>query len=349
MKSLLYRRIKAFSPAALQTLISPALGIAVCMLLILGFAAHPLSALRSLFTDTFTSAYYFGNMLNTAAFLMLAGCGSAISIKGGNMNLGGEGQVYAGGFAGCVLLNALSLPPPLTFSLAFLAAALIGALMAIISAFLKALRGARVLLTTFLVSAAFIPLIDGLITASKNSSQTNMLALPYIADAYRLPQMLSPSPLSWSFFLALAVCFFLWFVIFRTQAGRTLQLWGTAPDFAKYCGYSTRANTYLTLALSGALHALTGFFAVTGTYYTCHKGFYTNMGWNALNVALISKSNPLAAIPVSLLLAWIFTSASRVSLTQGFGFDIAGIVQSVILFSIAIPLVAKARKKGVHR
>ena len=347
MTKSLNRLTRYVSRFPLQTLISPALGVAVCILLILGFAAHPLSALRSLFTDTFTSAYYFGNMLNTAAFLMLAGCGSALSIKGGNMNLGGEGQVYAGGFTGCIILNTAAFPPAITFFLACLGSILTGAAMAIISALLKELRDARVLLTTFLVSAAFIPLIDGLITASKNSSQTNMLALPYIADTYKLPQLLPPSPLTWSFFAAMVICIAMWYLIFRTQAGRTLRLWGTAPDFAKYCGYSTRANTYLTLAVSGALHSLTGFFAVTGTYYTCHKGFYTNMGWNALNVALISKSNPLAAIPVSLLLSWIFTSASRVSLTQGFGFDIAGIVQSVILFSIAIPFFARSGKKGV--
>ena len=324
----------------LHTLISPAIGLAVCIALILGFAKTPLSALQSLFTDTFTSAYYFGNMLNTAAFLMLAGCGSALSIKGGVMNLGGEGQVYAGGFVGCIVLNALPFSAPLTFAIALLASVATGALMAAFSALLRELRGARVLLTTFLVSAAVIPLIDGLITASKNSTQTNMLALPYIADAYKLPQLLPPSPLSWSFAVAVAVC-----VVYKTQAGRTLQLWGTAPVFATYCGYSTRANAYLTLSVSGALHALTGFFAVCGTYYTCHKGFYTNMGWNALNVALISKANPLAVIPISLLLSWIFTSASRVSLTQGFGFDIAGIVQSVILFSIAIPFVLKKGAK----
>ena len=103
------------------------------------------------------------------------------------------------------------------------------------------------------------------------------------------------------------------------------------------------------LALSGALHATTGFFAVTGCYYTCHKGFYMNMGWNALNVALLSGSNPLSVIPVSLLLAWIFTSASRVSLTQGFDFDIAGIVQGIILFSVSLTYIRglqnrKARK-----
>lgn len=340
--SLRLRTIARNHSALAASLLSPAIGLTVCIALILCFAKTPLSALQSLFSDTFTSAYYFGNMLNTAAFLMLAGAGSALSIKGGTMNLGGEGQIYAGGFVGCIVLNALFLPAPLTFALALCASAAVGALMALLSALLKELRGARVLLTTFLVSAAAIPLIDGLITASKNSTQTNMLALPYIADAYKLPQLLPPSPLSWSFLVAVAVCAALWYVIFRTQAGRRLQLWGTAPVFATYCGYSVARNTYLTLAVSGALHSLTGFFAVVGTYHTCHKGFYTNMGWNALNVALISQSNPLAAIPVSLLLSWIFTSASRVALTQGFAFDIAGIVQSVILFSIAIPLVTAA-------
>ncbi len=340
------------TPAAanvLSALISPAAGIAVCVALILCFAKTPAAALRSLFADSFTSAYYFGTMLNTAAFFMLAGCGSALAIKGGVMNLGGEGQVYAGGFVGCAVLNALSLPVPLTFCLALLASAAAGALLASFSALLRELRGARVLLTTFLVSSAVIPLIDGLITASKNSSQTNMLALPYIADAYKLPHILPPSPLSWSFAVALSVCVIAWAVVFKTRAGRALRLWGTAPVFATYCGYSTRRNTYLTLAVSGALHALTGFFAVCGTYYTCHKGFYANMGWNALNVALIARAHPLAVMPVSLLLSWIFTSASRVSLTQGFDFDIAGIVQSVILFSIAIPVVITAKQTGKRR
>ena len=332
--------------AALSALISPALGLAVCVALILCFARTPAAALRSLFAGSFTSAYYFGTMLNTAAFFMLAGCGSALAITGGVMNLGGEGQVYAGGFVGCLVLNALALPAPLTFAAALLASAASGALLAMLSAALRELRGARVLLTSFLVSAAVIPLIDGLITASKHSSQTNLLALPYIAEAYRLPQLLPPSPLSWSLAVALAVCAIAWAVVFRTRAGRELRLWGAAPVFATYCGYSARRNAFLTLAASGALHALTGFFAVCGTYHTCHKGFYANMGWNALNVALIARANPLAVMPVSLLLSWLFTSASRVSLTQGFGFDIAGIVQSVILFSIAIPFVVGMKRHG---
>ncbi len=320
-----------------KSFVSPLLGIASCILIIMFCASNPLETLQSLFTDTFTSRYYFGNMLNTATFLMIAGTGSAIAIRSGNMNLGGEGQVYIGGFIGCIILNSLKGPAPVIFFLAMIISMSAGAFMAAFSALLKELRGAKVLLTTFLFSSATVPLIDGLITASKSSSATNMLALPYINDCYKMKQLLPPSPLTVSFGIAIIICFIAWHLLYKTDFGRKMSVWGTAPLFARYCGYSSKINSYSTLALSGALHALTGFFAVTGTYYTCHKGFYFNMGWNALNVALIAKSNPLMAIPTSIILSWLFTSASRVSLTQGFNFDIAGIVQGVILFSIAIP------------
>ena len=123
-----------------------------------------------------------------------------------------------------------------------------------------------------------------------------------------------------------------------------MQIWGKAPEFAEYSGYSARANNFFSLMAAGGLHGLTGFFAVTGTYHTCHKGFYVNMGWNALSASLIVSSNPLSLIPASIVLSWLYTSADRVGLTQGFGFDISGIVSGCILFAIAIPLVVRKKK-----
>ncbi|MBQ9539449.1 MAG: ABC transporter permease, partial [Treponema sp.] len=135
-----------------------------------------------------------------------------------------------------------------------------------------------------------------------------------------------------------------WYMMFKSGYGFRMQIWGTSPLFAKFAGYKSAANSYASLAISGALHSLTGFFAVTGCYYTCHKGFYANMGWNALNVALISSSNPINIIPVSLVLAWIYTSASRVALTQGFDFDIAGIVQGIILFAVSLTYLKRVKR-----
>lgn len=324
---------------------APAIGILLCILTLVLCAKQPGEALASLFTGTFTTKYAAGTFLNTAALLMVAGIGASFSIQSGNMNLGGEGQIYIGGFVAAVVLTSFHAPHAIVFCTALFSALLAGICMALFSAALYELRGVLVLLTSFLLSAAVIPLIDGAIVASNKTSGSNLLATPFIDKAYRIPSLLEPSPFNLSFFIALLFCILSFAFIYHTGAGRRMRVWGTAPLFARYCGYSRPLNTYGSLALSGALHALTGFFAIAGTYYTCHKGFYAGMGWNALSAALIAQSNPLLLIPASLVLSWLYTSADRVSLTQGFSFDISGIIQGIILFSIAIPFAVRRAKK----
>ena len=322
------------------SIIAPLIGFSVCILIIVFCGRNPRSALLSLFTGTFTSSWYFGTMLNNATFLMLAGAGACIALKSGNMNLGGEGQIYLGGLVSALVLSSgfiAPLPKALALSLAFILSAFAGSAMACLSALLYEAKGATILLTTFLVSAASLPLIDGIITSKGGSSGQNLLALPYIAPKFRLAQLLPPSPFGTSFFVAIIICLSLYFVMTKTKYGKTITIWGKAPLFARFCGYSSYKNTFTTLAISGALHALAGMVSICGTYYTCHKGFYSGMGWNALSASLIVSSNPLALIPASVVLAWLYTSAARVGLTQGFGFDISGIVQGCILFAIAIP------------
>ncbi|MCR5724998.1 MAG: hypothetical protein K6G80_07930 [Treponema sp.] len=330
----------------LSSILAPLSGLAVCILIIITCGKNPSQALVSLFTGTFTSTYYFGSMLNTAAFLMTAGAGAAIAMKSGNMNLGGEGQVYAGGYVTALVLGSRWASSAGVFTAcaaALFAALATGALLAAISALLKELRGAQVLLTSFLVSAALLPLIDGLLISSMNgrTEGQHLIALPYIPEPFRLPRLLAPSPLTVTFFFACAICLALWLFLAHTTAGRHTIIWGKAPLFARASGYSSTAASFGPLAVSGALHALTGFFAVCGTYYTCHKDFYVNMGWNGLSCALIVSARPLALIPSALVLSWLYTSAGRVALTQGFGFDISGIIQGVVLFAIAIPFFQK--------
>ena len=335
----------------LATLISPLSGLLVAVIIIVTCAQRPAEALFSFFTGTFNNAWYFGSMLNTAAFLMTAGCGAAIAIKSGDMNLGGEGQVYVAGYvAARILLTGGSKPSPaatvIVFILALAGSMGAAALMAMLSALLKERRGARVLLTSFLFSAASLPLVDALITRSKSGTDQNLLALNPIAENFHFPQLLPPSSFSISFFIALALCIVLQYFLTSTREGRILRLWGVSPTFATYAGLSSARTSYFVMCVSGALHGLTAFFAVCGTYYTCYKGFYVNMGWNALSCALIVGSNPIALIPSALILSWLYTSAGRVDLTQGFGFDIAGIVQGVILFAIAIPFAVKTLRRA---
>ena len=283
------------------------------------------------------NVYYLGSALNLSALYMIAGTGALISIKSGDFNLGGEGQIYLGGFVSAVILANTNLPPFAAVLLALAAGIACSALLAALSAVFKILRNADFLFTSFIASAAIIPFIDGLISGPARSKTDNLLATAFIPEAVRLPSILEPSPLNASFIFAIALCAAAWFLLFRTGWGRQLCILGTSPEFSRFAGFACKKLTLSSALLSGALHGLTGAAAILGTYFTCHQGFYTGIGWNAFSAALIAGANPLALIPSSFLMGFMITNANRYALFHNFGFDMSGLLQAVILFGIAFP------------
>lgn len=321
------------------------IGIFLAIILLAIFSKSPIVSVRDFLTGSFTSVYYGGAVLNTMSMLAIAGLGASVALVAGEYNLGGEGQIYAGGFvAAIVLANTANLPSPLALIVAAIASALISATLATISSILKHLKNANILLTSFIVSSAIIPIIDGLIAGPARGTTGNLLATPFIPEQTRFMRIMMPSPLSVDVFVTPLLCVVFAFVLYKTIFGRRLKILGTAPLFAEYCGFPKIKMTYIAMVVSGALHGLCGFIAVCGTHYTCHSGFYGGMGWNALSAALVAGSNPLAIIPSSLILSWLYTSASRVALNQGFAFDMNSLIQGVILFSLSVREIYLIRK-----
>ncbi len=291
------------------------------------------------------NVYYLGSALNLSSLYMLAGCGALISIKSGDFNLGGEGQIYLGGFISAIILANCRLPVFFAILFAVAAAFICSAILAAFSAVFKIFRNADFLFTSFIASAAIIPFLDGLISGPARSKTDNLLATPFIPEAVRLPSILEPSPLNASFIIALIFCIGLWFLLNRTAWGRQICILGISPEFSRYAGFACRKLSIISAILSGGLHGLAGAAAILGTYFTCHQGFYSGMGWNAFSAALIAGTNPLALIPSSFLMGFMTTYANRYALFHNFGFDISSLIQAVILFMIAFPILDKSRSQ----
>ena len=286
--------------------------------------------------------YYIGSALNLSGLYMTAGCGALVSIKSGDLNLGGEGQIYLGGFLCAIILSKTGgAASPFYACLNILAATGIAfafsGLMALVSAVLKILRKADFLFTSFIASAAIIPFIDGLISGPARGKTANLLATPYIPAEVRLPSILSPSPMNISFFSAALLCAGLWLILNRTSWGRKTCMLGTSREFARFAGFDCKKLSMSSAFISGGLHGCCGAAAVLGTYFTCHQGFYAGTGWNAFSAALIAGADPLLLIPSSLFMGFITTYANRYALYNNFGFDVSGLIQAVILFLIAFP------------
>lgn len=336
---------KRWINSTFSSFISCLVGLFISLVIILSLSEKPFETLSDFFTGVFSSSYYLGAMLNTASLFMWAGIGGVLAILSGNLNLGGEGQIYFSGFASAIILSCDFISLNMRVFIALFTACLSGALSALVPALLKYFRGTSELLTSFLVSAMTIPLIDSAISGRFRDSSRNLLATKPVPESLQLKSILEPSPLNISFFLALLFCCIIGIILYRTTKGKRFILCGAAPEFAHYAGFSVAKNSFLGMIFSGMCHGLSGFFAVLGTFYTCHSGFYVGMGWNALSCALIARSNPFAIIPVSLLLSWIFTAVDRTSMINGFTFDLEGLIQMAILFFISANFIR--RKNGV--
>lgn len=286
--------------------------------------------------------YYLGTALNVSSLYMIAGAGAAVSLKTGELNLGGEGQIYLGGFCCAILLSRMSgFSAIIALPLALTASFIISGAVALLSAVLKKYRNADFLFTSYIASAAIIPFIDGLISGPFRGKTNNLLATPFIENKFRLPGILKPSPLNISFFAGIIICFIFFYLIFRTAYGRKLCIFGISPKFAHFAGYNDVALSYTSAIISGGMHGLCGALAIIGTYFTCHSGFYSGIGWNSFTAALLSGGNPILLLPSSLFMGFVTTYANKYSLYHNFGFDMSSILQAAILLLISFPFIKK--------
>jgi simple sugar transport system permease protein len=320
-----YSSIIAFSAAIITALVFIVIN-----------AANPLAALQSFFISPWVSPWLLGNMLDQAALFLCAGLGIVLSFRGGTFNLGGEGQIYAGGLAAsAVLLSMEHAPGSIVLIIACAAAITVGALMGTLSGWLK-MKGASELITSFLLSAAIIPFADYVIIGPLRDSAGNLQATKSFAADRILPHIFPPSNLSISLLIALLLVFAGHVWLNATQAGYRFRIAGAAPSFARYGGINVERCWIPAMLSSGAFQGLAGFFAVAGTYGMCHRGFSGGLGWNAITVALIAGNKPLALIPAALLYAAIRAGSDAALLSSGMQLDTASFIQAFILILVTV-------------
>jgi len=314
------------------------LGIVFIIPVIFIFAGsdHPAETLAAFYTGPWSNRWFLGNTLDSMALLLTASLGALAAFRGGCFNLGGEGQLYLGGCAAAmVLLNGSSIPGPVILFLAALTAAVSGSIMGGISGLLRKQFGANELITSFLLSAALIPVGDYLISTVLHNPEANLLATDTFAPERLLPRILPPSSLSVSITIALTLVLLFHLFIHHTVQGYRFRIAGAAPDLALSGGIDADKRFLPALAMSGCFAGLTGFFAVAGTYGKCYQGFSGGIGWDAIALALIAGNEPLLLFPAVFFFGTARAGAGVAMLQTGFGFETAAFIQAAILLLAA--------------
>lgn len=177
---------------ALGLLVTLVVALSVGVLLVVGASAEPGAALRAFFTGPFTNAFFFGNMLQAAAPLIVTGLGAVIAFRAGAVNLGLEGQVYVGGLAGGAALLLAGAHSGWFLPVAVLVGAAAGGAFAALSGWLRVRFGASEAITSFLVGAAVIQLFDLVLRRYLVDAAAAFPATRTLEPALRLGRLLPP-------------------------------------------------------------------------------------------------------------------------------------------------------------
>jgi simple sugar transport system permease protein len=304
------------------------------IVLVFFLSGEPLKTMYYFFLGPARNLYYFGNMLNSAVPLMLGGLGLSVAMGAGRLNLGGEGQIYAGAFTASVTAIALEGLGPAGAVIALAAGALVAGTAAGLSGLFRARWNTNELITSFLLSNAMILITSFLISGPFSDPETNLQSTRKIPEAFRLPKILPPSNLSAAVFAALVLTILVWLFLSFTRTGYEMRITGGNEMFARYGGINTKTITTLAMFISGAFYGLAGGLEIFGTYYGTVKEFSSGMGWNGLAVALIARWRPRALIPAAVFFAWIGQGARIAMQFSDITVEIALVAQSFIFFFV---------------
>jgi len=168
--------------------------ISLISLILLSYflSATPKRTIYYFFSGPFSSLYAFGNMINDAIPLIIGGLGVSLAFRAGNMNIGGEGQVYTGALIATIVAIALEGFGEIGVVLSIFLAMAASGLLAGFSGYLKAKWNTNELITTFLVSNAMILIVNYLISGPFVDPLTNLISTRQSQKLLNLPSFFLP-------------------------------------------------------------------------------------------------------------------------------------------------------------
>ena len=287
--------------------------LAIGAIAIAALGANPIEGFSALISGSVGSREALISTVLKATPLLLVGAGITVAFRTNVINIGGEGQMVAGGLlATSVALAFPSLPALALLPMVLLAGLVGGAIWGGIPGYLKAFWGVNEILSTIMLNVVAVqlmnfllrgPLIDpGEIERGTRIPQTERL--PEAAD---LPLILGDDRLHIGFLIAVIAAAATYMLLWRTTFGLRLRAVGLSPHAAEYAGMSVKWSVTSALAISGALAGLAGAVLVFGS--ESHRmvtdgstaGFTGSAGFNGIVTALFGGLHPLWTIPASLL------------------------------------------------
>jgi len=313
------------------------LSLAVCAIVtMMTTGENPLNVFGAICEASFSTPRRTWVLFQNVAMLLSVSLAVVPAFKMRFWNLGGEGQMLAGGMASalCMILLPNLVPQWAIIPVMVVTSIAAGALWGVIPALFKAKWGTNETLFTLMMNYIAIQLASYFIVVfevPKGAGQIGIINqsteigwLPSIGGQKYLLNI-----------IIVAVLTLIMFVYMNyTKQGYEIAVVGESVRTARYIGIKVEKVIIRTMLISGALCGLTGLLLVGGTDHTLTTTITGGRGFTAVMVAWMAKFNPVWMVMTSFLLVFLDRGAGDISTKFGLNRSFSDILTGIILFFI---------------
>ena len=339
------RKLRIWLKQLLPSLISIAIGLLFGWYLL--FITRPMDSFAGLgmilagcFAD---GAKGVGNLLYTAAPIILTGLSVGFSMRTGLFNIGAAGQFTCGAFAAIFVGVKLTfLPPGLHCIAAILAGTLAGALCGCVPGALKALFRVSEVISGILLNYISMLLTDLLIRENIYDSVNNCTMR--VAESARisgsfLDGIFPGSRINAGFPVVLAVLLIVWILMEKTVLGYELKITGKNRFAGLYSGIRDTRNIALSMTICGAIAGIGGalmYLSDFGDRIVLTETILPQ-GFTGISVALLGMSSPFGILAAGLFIAHLTIGGHYLQL-YSYTPDVIDMIVAIIVYCGALTL-----------
>jgi simple sugar transport system permease protein len=276
--------------------------------------------------------------------LILVGLAVGLGFKAGLFNIGGQGQFLMGAVAAAVAGATLANESPvIAVPLSVLAGVIAGAVYGFIPGLLKAYTGAHEVVTTIMLNYIAGYVISYLITGPFRAQGASFARSPDVLNA-GLPVFFNQGTGHEAhigiFVIPLVVPAISW-LLYRSTLGFEIRTVGANPDAARYAGMNPRLLIIFALTVGGLLSGLGGAIEVLGVSGYMQAAYSTNIGFDAITVALLGRATPGGILFSGLLLGAMRAGAPLMQVKAGVPVQMIDLLQGIILFFLTADIIVR--------
>jgi simple sugar transport system permease protein len=303
-------------------------------------ASEVWASYRALFRGSLGSINSISETLFAATPLLLAGLGIALGFQAGLFNIGAQGQMIIGALVATYVGIYVTAPGFIHIPLTLLAGLIGGVIWAGIPGLLKAKTGAHEVITTIMFNFIALYFIQWILTTPglQDPGRNNPVSAA-LAETARLPRIFgSEYRVTLGIVIAVGAVFAVHWLLFHSSTGFEFRAVGKNPKAGKYAGMNTAVIITLAMAMAGALAGLAGANQVMGLEpYKASPALAGTVGFDAITVALLGRSNPIGVMWAALLFGALSAGGRTMQGAAQVPIDLVVVLQALIVIFVAAP------------